>query len=118
MENFNEQNSNEPIRNFTENSDSSKNDKVLAVIAYIIFFIPLLKENRSDFLNFHTNQGTLFFLFALAGHIVLSLIPVVGWLFLPFFSVTVFIFFVIAVANVLHGKTKELPWFGHFKIID
>lgn len=93
------------------------NDKFWAAVAYILFFLPLLKENRSEFVSFHANQGTLFFIFTAAGTIILSFLPIIGWVLMPIFSVIVLVFFIMGLLSALGGKMKRLPWFGHFQIV-
>jgi uncharacterized membrane protein len=93
------------------------NDKLWAASSYVLFFIPLLKEGRSAFVQFHANQGLLFFIFSAVGYIVFSLIPIVGWILLPFFSIGVLVFFILGLINALSGKMKRLPWIGHIEIL-
>ena len=51
----------------------TNNDKTMAILAYIIFFIPLLAvKNRSAFLNFHVNQGLSLFIVSFAGSVVIN----------------------------------------------
>ncbi|MEI6190960.1 MAG: hypothetical protein WCP24_01155 [bacterium] len=101
----------------------NQNDKTMAIVAYILFFIPLLAvNNKSDFLKFHINQGAILFILAVAGSIILNLIP---FYFLPFFfslssiwSLACFILFIIGVMNASGGKMSPLPVVGNlFKIV-
>jgi uncharacterized membrane protein len=94
-----------------------EDEKLWAASAYVLFFIPLLKEDRSEFVSFHANQGTLFFIFAAAGSIILSLLPFIGWVLFPIFSVIVLVFFILGILNAFGGKMKRLPWFGHLQIV-
>ena len=92
-------------------------DKLWAILAYILFFLPLLKDNRSQFLNFHTNQGTILFITAFGGNVVLSMIPIFGWILLPILNIAVFILFIIGVLNAVKMNMKRLPIIGGFEII-
>ena len=38
------------------------NDRLMAVVAYVLFFVPLLMGSRSPFVRFHTNQSTVIFI--------------------------------------------------------
>lgn len=92
-------------------------DKLWAILAYILFFLPLLKDNRSEFLTFHTNQGTILFIVAFGGNIILSMIPILGWVLLPILNIAVFILFVMGVLNASKMQMKKLPVIGDFEIV-
>lgn len=96
--------------------DIEKN-KVMAGLAYIIFFLPLLACPDSKFAKYHANQGLLLLIVSFAGSIILSLIPIIGWLLLPIFTVVVLVFAIIGLVNGLGGKVKELPIIGKYKIL-
>ena len=109
----------------------------MAIIAYIgiLFIIPLLTGDykKSPFLKFHTNQGFVLFLTAIALWIVwsiiwgiaigsiynsyslgmLGLISAISWLL----SLTIVALCVIGIINAVNGKMKPLPIIGKFTII-
>lgn len=93
------------------------NDKGMAIIAYIIFFIPLIVGHRSPFVTYHTNQGTILFLAAIIGNIVLGIIPVLGWILLPFYNLAIVVLMVMGIINAAGDKMKPLPLIGHLQII-
>lgn len=96
--------------------DIEKN-KVMAALAYILFFLPLISCPDSPFGKFHANQGLILLITGFAGSIILGLIPIIGWILLPFFSLTVFIFAIIGLVGALNGKDKELPIVGKYRIL-
>ena len=96
--------------------DIEKN-KVISALAYIIFFLPLVAAQDSAFGRFHANQGLLVLIVGLVGNTVLALIPVIGWLLLPFFSLAVFILAIMGFLNAINGKAKELPIIGSYELI-
>jgi uncharacterized membrane protein len=49
----------------------------MAIIAYFIFFIPLLAAKDSPFARYHANQGFIFFVLALGINIVFRIITAV-----------------------------------------
>lgn len=97
-------------------ADIEKN-KIISGLAYIIFFLPLLVCPDSKFGRYHTNQGLILFITSVAGSIILSFIPIIGWLLLPFFSIAILVFAILGLVNGLNGKAKELPIIGKFKLI-
>ena len=92
-------------------------NKVMAVLAYILFFVPLLAAKDSPFARYHANQGLVLFLCGLICGPVLSLIPVLGWILAPILSIGITVLAIIGIINVVNGKAKELPIIGKFKIL-
>ncbi len=95
--------------------DIEKN-KVMALFAYIIFLIPLLAAKDSPFARFHTNQGLILFIGALATSVV-AMIPFIGWIVSSIAAVAVTVLSVIGIINAAGGKAKELPLIGKFKLL-
>ncbi len=93
------------------------NNKVMAGLAYLIFFLPLLVCPQSKYAKFHANQALLLFIVAIAGNIILGIIPIIGWLLMPLFAVAIFIFAIVGLVNGFSGKAKRLPVFGKFDIL-
>ena len=96
-------------------ADIEKN-KIMAVLAYILFFIPLLAAKDSKFARFHTNQGLVLFISAIIASVV-AIIPVIGWIVAPILGVAVTILSIIGIINALNGRAKELPVIGKFKVL-
>lgn len=110
------------------NEDDIEQNKVLAILAYIIFLVPLLVAKDSQFAKYHTNQGLVLFLFALASGIgmsilnfILDFVPVIGWIMqvtlnfiLPFLII---ILAIIGIINAANGKAKPLPIIGNINIL-
>lgn len=92
-------------------------NKVMAGLAYILFFLPLVVCPDSPFGRYHGNQGLLLLLLGLGGSIILSIIPIIGWILLPFFAIGVFILAVIGLINGFTGKGKALPIIGKYQLI-
>jgi uncharacterized membrane protein len=97
--------------------DVEKN-KVMAILAYIIFFIPLIAARDSRFAMFHGNQGLVLFLAAVVINIVGGIIPFIGWfIILPFGWIAVLILAIIGIINASKGEMKPLPLIGGITII-
>lgn len=99
-----------------DSADIEKN-KTMAGLAYILFFLPLIVCADSPYGKFHANQGLLLLIVALVGSFVLTFIPIIGWIILPFFSLAVLILAILGLVNGLQGKAKRLPIFGKYTII-
>lgn len=105
----------QPTPEFTP-EDIEKN-KVVSALAYIFFFLPLIVCADSPFGKFHANQGLLLLITSLVINIVLSLIPIIGWILLWLIDIAIFVFAIMGLVNTLNGKAKELPIIGKWRII-
>ena len=86
----------------------------MAVVAYIIFFLPLLTEAKKDsFVKYHVKQGLVLFLAGLLTRAIVS-IPFIGWSLIMPFNLFLSVFFIIGVMNALGGKKEQLPVIGQF----
>jgi uncharacterized membrane protein len=96
---------------------SSNNDTGMAIVAYILFFIPLIfSQNRSAFLNFHINQGLILFVVSVILGIVASVVNVgfLSWIF----NIFTLIMIIMGIMNAAKGETKALPLIGNlFNVI-
>ncbi len=100
-----------------DQADIEKN-KTMAGLAYILFFLPLVACPDSPFGRFHANQGLLLLILAIAGNLILGLVPVLGLLLLaPLYSIFVLVLLLIGLLNGLNGRAKELPLIGKFRLI-
>ncbi len=114
-EKFNELNNTADTTSEYDAQDIEKN-KVMAVLAYILFFIPLLAAKDSKFARFHTNQGLVLFLGGIISSVV-AVIPIIGWIIAPIAGLVITVLAVIGILNALNGRAKELPLIGKFKIL-
>jgi uncharacterized membrane protein len=110
------------------------NTKTMSVIAYIMFFVPLLAgaHKTSEAVKFHTNQGTVLFIAAgiygvvysiLAGVLgvvlmweapgaAVFLIALLGIPYLGFLAL-----WIIGIVNAAQGRQQPLPLIGKIIII-
>lgn len=121
-------------------ANDAEANKMMAILSYIIFFIPLLTgdHKKSPFVKFHANQGTVLFLFCLAWGIVNAILTAIlgaillnpstwytgSWgvygvitTILGLLWLIPTVFCILGIVNAATGKTKALPVIGKFKII-
>ena len=112
MNEENKQESSEKVEGKPFDSSQEKNTG-MAVIAYLLFFVPLLTGDKKDpFVKFHVKQGFLIFVAAVVGSILnmtvilmpLGILTLIGVLILA----------IIGINNALHGKEEKLPILGQF----
>jgi len=96
--------------------DIEKN-KTMAGLSYLLFFLPLIVCPESRYARFHANQALLLLITGIAGSVILSIIPVIGWILLPIFGLGVLALGIMGLINGFGGKSKRLPLIGKFDII-
>lgn len=95
-----------------------EDNQIMAVLAYIIFFIPLLVASKSRFAMYHANQGLLLFITAVIVNIVGTIIPIYGWLIiLPLGNLAILVLAIVGIIHSANGDEKPLPLIGNFKLI-
>ncbi|GAA0465259.1 hypothetical protein [Alkalibacillus silvisoli] len=100
-----------------EAKDAQEN-KGLGIVAYIIFFVPLIIAKDSPFATYHANQGLLLLITAFVINVLGSIIPIIGWLFiLPLGNLFIFILWLIGILNAAKGLKSPLPLVGTVEII-
>ena len=98
-------------------AEDIEHSNVASAFAYLIFFLPLLLCSKSPFGKFHANQGLLLFIIAFFGGWVLGLIPILGWILLPFFWAGIVVLAIMGFVNAFNGKAKELPLIGKYRLL-
>jgi len=95
----------------TTKEDVEKN-KTMAIIAWFIFFIPLLTDAKdSKFAKFHANQALLVTLLYVVAAFTAPFL--IGFLIYP----VAFVFWVMGIVSAANGQMKRLPLIGGIDII-
>jgi len=109
-----------PAENTATASDVEQN-KTMAIIAYLLFFVPLLTgdHEKSPFVKFHTNQGLVLFLAAVVGTTAASILIIVliGLVLLPLVCLACLALCIIGIINAVNGQMKPLPIIGKITLI-
>ncbi len=104
-------------------------NKAMAILAYFgpLVLIPILAAKDSKFARYHSNQGLVLLLAAIAygiGYNILSaIILAISWRLyfvvsiIGLVSIVITILAIIGIINAAAGKAKELPLIGKFKIL-
>ncbi|MDF2486437.1 MAG: putative rane protein [Herbinix sp.] len=104
-------------QNYSYTIDDIEKGKTMAGLSYLLFFLPLLVCPESRYARFHANQSLLLLITTIAGNVILSIIPIIGWMLLPLFAVIVLVLAVMGLINGFGGKAKQIPIVGKFTII-
>jgi len=79
-----------------------------------IFF--LLTEKKNDYIRFHAMQSTVVFGAILLLHVVLGIVPVLGWiialLLSPLITLITFVLWLFLMCKAYSGARYKLPYFG------
>jgi len=87
----------------------------MAVVAYIIFFLPLLTDSKNDpFVKYHVKQGLVLFICGVAVWLVMSVIPVFGLFIAPILNIALIVLLILGIINAVNGVEKPLPLIGQF----
>ncbi|MCK5061314.1 DUF4870 domain-containing protein [Candidatus Parcubacteria bacterium] len=101
-----------------ESTCEADNGKTAAILAYlligIIWFFADEKLKKNEFAKFHVKQAIVLLIISVSGGIILGLIPILGWILLPFFSIASFAFCVLGIINAAQNEKKELPFIGSY----
>jgi uncharacterized membrane protein len=99
----------------TTQTTQPKKNIGMAVVAYIIFFVPLLTESKNDpFVKYHVKQGLVLFLAGVAVWLIMNVIPVFGLLIGPILDIVLIVLLVMGIINAVNGVQKPLPIIGKF----
>ncbi|TAN33576.1 hypothetical protein EPN28_02065 [Patescibacteria group bacterium] len=86
----------------------------MAVVAYLIFFVPLLTDAKNDpFVKYHVKQGLTLFLGWVVTWII-AMIPFIGWVVGWLASIGLLILLILGIMNALGGKQEPLPLLGQY----
>ena len=100
-------------------AQSGLSDNAAGALAYItiipaIVFLIIEPYNRNSYVRFHSWQCIFLGITAFAVHFALSLIPVIGWVLVPFVSLAFLVVWIIVLLKALKGERYQLPIIGKF----
>jgi len=88
-------------------------------IAYItiipaIIFLAMEPYNRSSFVRFHAWQSIFLGIAAFAIHLILMVIPIVGWLLMVPVGLGFLVLWIVVIIKASKGERYKLPFIGNF----
>ena len=105
------------IQEDTYPAEDIEKGKTMAGLSYLLFFLPLVVCPESQYAKFHANQALLLLIAAIAGNVILGIIPVIGWMLMPIFGIGILVLGIMGLINGFGGKAKRLPLIGKFTIL-
>ena len=100
-------------------AQSGLSDNAAGALAYVtiipaIIFLIVEPYNKNSYIRFHSWQCIFLCIAAFAVHLVLSLIPVIGWILVPFVSLGFLILWIFVLLKALKGERFQLPLIGKY----
>lgn len=98
-------------------STFTKKNTIMAVIAYILFFIPLLTGDakKDSYVKYHTKQGIVLFLLVVLLNIIDWIMPFYFWWTInQLLSLGTLVLLIIGIMNAVNGKQQPLPLIGKY----
>lgn len=92
--------------------EDAANGKTMAIVAYLIFFVPLLMDDmkRNNFVMYHTEQSIVLLIFNLIAGILGTITCGIGLiLYIPWV-----VFLIMGIMTASKGECKPLPLIGSF----
>jgi uncharacterized membrane protein len=102
----------ESTRNLNITPEEIQQGKTMAIVAYLIFFIPLLMDDMKNnkFVMFHTEQSIVLLILNIAAGILGTITCGIGLvLYIPWV-----IFLIMGIMNAANGEVKVLPVIGQY----
>jgi uncharacterized membrane protein len=99
------------------NEVPASEDKTVAILSYVTFIgfivaVILHGNNKTRLGAFHLRQALGLWITAIACWVILPMIPVIGWIALPFVTLGIFILAVIGLIAAANGQMKPVPLLG------
>lgn len=106
-----------------EEKVDAETNQIWGILAYILFFIPLIGAKDSKFARFHANNSLWLMIVGFGLGIVMgifSFIPVLNVIFYivgGLASLALTVLWVFGLIHAIKGLKKDLPLVGHIKLI-
>jgi uncharacterized membrane protein len=100
----------------TKQSPTSKGKNTgMAILAYIIFFLPLLTEAKNDpFVKYHVKQGLVLFIGGVLIGILGMILPWQLGVIETLLRIFLFILMIVGIISASKGEQKPLPIIGKY----
>lgn len=102
----------------TEPNQTGLSDNAAGALAYVtiipaIIFLIVEPYNKNSYVRFHSWQSIFLGIAAFAINIVLTAIPIIGWILIPFIALAFLVIWVIVLIKALNGQRFKLPIIGN-----
>jgi uncharacterized membrane protein len=103
----------------TQATQAGLSDNAAGALAYVtiipaIIFLIVEPFNKNSYVRFHSWQSIFLGIAAFAVHTVLSFIPIIGWILIPFVALGFLVIWVWVLLKALKGQRYQLPLIGKY----
>ncbi len=89
---------------------------VAALLSYLIGFVTgiifFLVEKENKFVRFHAMQSIIVFGFLFVLGVILPLLPILGWILLPFLWIADIVIWIVLMVKAYQGEYFKMPIAG------
>lgn len=110
----------EKVKSSKVSKEEIEKNKGMAIVAWFIFFVPLLTDAKdSKFVKFHVNQSLIFVITSFVAWTVVTLLSflLIGLLLIPIVSIALIVLWIMGLMSAINGEMKRLPLIGNFNLI-
>jgi uncharacterized membrane protein len=102
----------------TPPAQSGLSDNAAGALAYVTFipaiiFLIVEPYNKNPYIKFHSWQSIFLAIASFAIQIVLTMIPIIGWILIPFVFLGFLVLWIILILKALKGQRFKLPFIGN-----
>jgi len=100
-----------------ETPQSGLSDNAAGALAYVTFipaiiFLIVEPYNKNSYIKFHSWQSIFLAIASFAVNIVLTIIPIIGWILIPFVGLAFLVIWIIVLIKAWKGERYKLPFIG------
>jgi uncharacterized membrane protein len=100
-------------------AQSGLSDNAAGALAYVtiipaIIFLIVEPYNKNSYIRFHSWQSIFLGIAFVAIHIVLGIIPLIGWLVLMLLDLGFLVLWIVVILKALKGERFQLPVIGKY----
>ena len=92
-------------------------DNAAGALAYVTFipaiiFLIVEPYNKNSYIRFHSWQSIFVGIAAVVVQVVLTVIPIIGWILIPFVFLGFLVLWIILILKAVKGQRFKLPFIG------
>ena len=95
-------------------SDNAASGLAYFTLIPAIIFLVVPPYNQKANIRFHCWQSIFLGIACIVIDVVLTMIPVVGWIIIPFFGLLVLILWILCIMKAFNGQRFNIPLIGDF----
>ena len=109
----------ERVVDFTEyiRKKDAEKTRIASAFGYLLFFVPLIWHDDSQFARFHTNQSLINLILSTIGAVILGFVPYAGMFLVMIQELLCVIWAIRGIYYALNRKAVGIPFVGWITIV-